>query len=163
MKEKLLEDVVALSNVTRWLACIEEDEPVEQVDLDLRASLATYVTELRFRAGLLKPYRDDLHRLGDLKSALRKLDSVYDCMGELVGDAVMLPAEIISLQKFLGGMVTDFGGIIWAIEQNHPELASAFTNDRWMYAEFRAGRGPLAGGPWEPEDEADHGQTKTSL
>jgi hypothetical protein len=144
---------LALSTATEWLALTEEEDGADAIDRNLHRAIATYARDLRYRLELLKPYEDDLCRLRQLKAGLRSLDSVYDFIGEHSSDNQLLPAEVRSLLLFLGTLIADLGTTIGLTESLYPAYGLFFASDRKMYSEWRAGRGPLAGEPWDFEDK----------
>jgi hypothetical protein len=147
-------EVLALSTAMRWLDCVEEDEADDDVDRSLRRAIRIHIRELKYRSGISQPYTGDLDRLYKLQQGMRSLDSVYDFIGEVAGDAVMLPAEVHSLLMFMGHIATDSGWVIRVTEEQYPQWADYFAADRKMYADWQQGLGPLAGSPWEFDDEA---------
>ena len=84
---------------------------------------------------MLTPYSSDLdRRLQTQSDSLHSLDPVYDHMGELAGDSVMLPAEVQALLQFLGVLIMDLAQVIRAIEDQYPQWAGLFASERQMYS-----------------------------
>ena len=146
---------LALSTARQWLDCIEEDEELDSVDKSLRTALRGYIAELEYRTGASQPYRDDLDRLHKLKRALRSLDPVFDELGTVTSEDELLPSEMKSLLELFTRMMLDMGGAINATERLYPQWSDFFATERQMYAEWRAGRGPLVDGPWDEAERLD--------
>jgi hypothetical protein len=155
MNSRLQQEVLTLSEAKRWLECIEEDAEQDEVDRGLRTAIRGYISELQYRAGMAKPYRDDLDRLYEVKRAVRSLGCVYDRMGELAGNAVMLPAEVRALHMFITKAVMDLGRLIFDIEQQLPDWAEYFASERKLYAQSLLGIGPLAGEYYDQRADSD--------
>jgi hypothetical protein len=130
---------------------MEQHGTAEDEDTRLLSILRGYIQELRFRAGLVEPYLDDLDRLATLKDILRQMNPIFDRMAELA-DGEPLQGAAFGLHKFLWQISIDFSWVIRAIESQHQEMKWFFDADRAYYAKSLEGEEALKA--WI--DEAEH-------